>query len=545
MSAATTAEGRKRIRAGLALLGRAWRDACEGATLTSSGIALVFSGAVESVWRSAGDALGRIPALGAAARSALRLIGGALRGLSANGGAWLVENGAALLAGFVRLAFWTLLAGASVATVIWSAPDFDLAAALSQLLPATMAALAIALALGAALLVALAVAGLIGWGRALVTRAVVKRLLIGAGIVIGGSLVAAMIIVVLVQAPIETAPPPMTAWIVIIVVIAGAAGFAIVSFGPTRSALFAIGAHGGKEEQGRAADEFDAPFTRLHEIADAPSSRGARKVEPAAAPLVARRVPESSSPPDARERPASAPQRLYAAAAVGMALALLSVLAAFVPWTDAARNWNALWGALQQDARPARRKPVRASPERVAPPRTEMFAIDPIADDRQGDVVWRSGYRAQIMRMDDGQAVRRLALPSSACGARVILAFGSASSDGAPDANVRLARNRALWAAEWARNQLAACGPAEAPAIVAVSLGQAGGAAAAGQRRVRLIASGAGLRLFSDAAELRRQSAAIHPDLESFATFDSCIVWSAEEQARSLVSCGEATHMAR
>jgi hypothetical protein len=445
-----------------------------------------------------------------------------------------------LLAVFAKLAFWALVVCAVAAAVIW-VPAFDWAAELPRFFAAMMIALAAAFAVGALLLVILAVGGVIGWGRAL----------IGVGVIAGGSLAAALITVI-VRAPIEMTPPPIS-FIAIIVLIAGGAGFALLSFGPTRSALFAIGARSGSQAPVGAADALDAQFARVGEIADAPASPTTRKAERAAEPLVARRIPEFPSAPDApgaRKRGGPALKQLYIVAAAGMALALFAVLAVSVRWTDPARQWTALWAKVQSEARPAQRAPMRAAPKRappsrVAPAPAEMFSIDPIADGRPGDVLWRRGYRARALRMDDGQAAQSLALPSTACGARVIVAFGSASSDGAPDANLRLARNRALWAAEWLRNQLAACAPAvAAPTIIAVSLGQGTGVADARQRQVRLIASRAGVGL-PDLSDLRRQSTAIYPELESFVTFDSCIVLSADESAGSFVPCRRATRSPR
>jgi hypothetical protein len=105
----------------------------------------------------------------------------------------------------------------------------------------------------------------------------------------------------------------------------------------------------------------------------------------------------------------------------------------------------------------------------------------------RGEAAWRVGYRGAAVRMEDAGPISAMALGPEACAAPVIVAVGAASSDGDPDANRRLAMRRARWLADWVAAELASC--ATSPAVLAVSIGQARETPpTAQQRRMRLLA---------------------------------------------------------
>jgi hypothetical protein len=127
-------------------------------------------------------------------------------------------------------------------------------------------------------------------------------------------------------------------------------------------------------------------------------------------------------------------------------------------------------------------------PDKAAPaaqgPRGELaLRIDGV----RGEAAWRVGYRGAAVRMEDAGAIGAMALGPEACAAPVIAAVGAASSDGDPDANRRLALRRARWLADWVAAELASC--ATSPAVLAVSIGQARETPpTAQQRRLRVLA---------------------------------------------------------
>jgi hypothetical protein len=341
------------------------------------------------------------------------------------------------------------------------------------------------------------------------------------------------------EAP-KFSPPPI-AVLANVAVFAGAAlfavfavfalfpGFAVISFG--RAGVAAVSIGGLRKTD---ADSASDTLCETHEQVEGETARPLQEEEPTIAASPEAR-PQRSEPMSGAPRSRS----LYRLTAMGLALAIVAAVAALWsrPLAEDVKRRAAAAPSVSEGTQAPRKTPSVRFPAQPAAP--GLFAVVPVADDRPGELVWRSGYRALTERIDDGANVSRLALPRRACSAEALLAFGSASSDGAPDANARLARRRALWAAEWARRELASCPPGTtAPEILAISLGQAEGSPDARDRRVRLLAieRGTGL-LFSDRAALRRSSAATFPDIQRFSAFELCVAPSSTASHLNMAPC--------
>jgi hypothetical protein len=504
-----TLSGSQRIAEGLALLRQAWRDAITGVGLVLSGIGLMLAGALTSAWTLAGDILHRVPGAGRAARWASQRIAAGFRWLTTALTSWMEEDGPALLSVVMRTIFWLLATAAVVFVVIWSIPQFDWMAAPAQFLAAIPALLIVAVAVGVVVLFVLVFGRLLDWVFSLFTPGVLRVLFVGFGIA------AACAVVTLVATMIS--PPPLLAWIAIAALFAGAAGVAVVSFGPTRFAAISLGGRRERQVYADTPNVIDAAFERADNAAELPQATRALDDRHTASAPVMRSGTPAFRPPSSR---------FIISAAVGLALAVLGVLSAL--WfrsPNGTAQVQTLWAALQPATAASNTTPPALPRIATTAPLADQRPlagniVSLIADGRPGDVYWRSGYRGLTARMDDSVPVQSLTLPPAACGAAAILVFGSASSDGAPELNQRLARHRALWAADWARAQLATCSaPTSARTVIAVSLGQAAGVASNDQRRIRLIALGhdADMR-----PERLRQSLSSLIDMQAFTTFEAC-----------------------
>ncbi|MGH6949888.1 MAG: hypothetical protein ACREH4_03390 [Vitreimonas sp.] len=110
------------------------------------------------------------------------------------------------------------------------------------------------------------------------------------------------------------------------------------------------------------------------------------------------------------------------------------------------------WDAPQVSA-PAI-KPVRPAPLAALAPKGELaLRIDGV----HGEAAWRLGHHDAAVRLEDASAIGAMALGPEACAAPLIVAVGAASSDGDPAANRQLALRRARWLAGWAATELASC----------------------------------------------------------------------------------------
>jgi hypothetical protein len=538
-----TAQGTQLIAEGLELLRQAWRDAVKGSGLVLSGVGLILVDTWSSAWRGAGRILGRGFDLVGAGRWAsarvsagLHAFGAALSGLVglilvdtwgsawrdagrilgsgfdlAGAGRWALARvsmglrafGAAL-SGLVRFVFaartilWLAWAAALLTLVVYSTPQVDWMSALSQLTAAIPTILTVAVGLAALITVALILGRLLGWIGGLFTPSVLRALAASVLFISAGA--------VLTMLATWVSPPPLLAWVALAALLAGGAGFAVVSLGPTRISVWSLRGGGEQANYPQSEDVIDVAFERADGELQSGAALSDQRVERGAASARTRGPP--------RRLPGFG---LVFPAAIGLSLAALGVLTAlWVRSPEGEAQVRSFWAALQ----PA---PVKSE---VAPPsnqaQQEGHALSLVADGRPGEVYWRRGYRSATERMDDGRTVQTLTLPPEVCNAAVIVAFGSASSDGPREPNMRLARHRALWAADWARGHLPACPPvASARTIIAVSLGQAvSGAASSDQRRVRVIA-------LSDLADaqperLRRISLSLLSEMRTFEAFEVC-----------------------
>jgi hypothetical protein len=209
-------------------------------------------------------------------------------------------------------------------------------------------------------------------------------------------------------------------------------------------------------------------------------------------------------------------------------IALLLILALSLAWFGGELLLRAFSGNAQPGISASKPAAPPAVASGIATPRAAgPKAIQLLADGVPAEVSWRIGYRNLTARLDDGGAVRALALPQTACDAGAIVVFGSASSDGAAARSDVLASRRARWLADWTRSQLAQC-TGRAPAVIAVSLGQArSDPPRPAQRGVRLMAIReedlAGLANTSDpAAKLRDMAVAVFGDLADFERVEGC-----------------------
>lgn len=320
--------------------------------------------------------------------------------------------------------------------------------------------------------------------------------------------------------------------------LAGFAGIAVVSFGPSMFSVFRFGGQGGAAGGPAAGVMGTSPPASWARLAQPSLSQHRPAIGSQAAGVAPALVTQASGS-------AAPPFEHVAASGIGLVrdgrsgswtavrwrwitIALLLILALSLAWFGGELLLRAFSGNTQpgisagKPAAPPALASVIATPRAVGPQ-----AIQLLADGVPADVSWRIGYRNLTARLDDGGAVRALALPQTACDAGAIVVFGSASSDGAAARSDVLASRRARWLADWTRSQLAQC-TGTVPSVVALSLGQArSDPPRPAQRGVRLMAIRqedlAGLANASDpATNLRSLAGAVFGDLADFERFEGC-----------------------
>ena len=320
--------------------------------------------------------------------------------------------------------------------------------------------------------------------------------------------------------------------------LAGFAGIAVVSFGPSMLSVFRFGGQGGAAGGPAAGVMGTSPPASWARLAQPSLSQHRPAIGSQAAlvaPALVTQASCSAAPPF--EHVAASGMGLVRDGRSGawtavrwrwIAIALLLILALSLAWFGGELLLRAFSGNTQpgisasKPAAPPAVASVIATPRAVGPQPIQL-----LADGVPADVSWRIGYRNLTARLDDGGAVRALALPRTACDAGAIVVLGSASSDGAASRSHALALRRARWLADWTRSQLAQC-TGTAPAVIAVSLGQArSDPPLPAQRGVRLMAIRqedlAGLASASDpAANLRSLAGAVFGDLADFERFEGC-----------------------
>ncbi len=334
-------------------------------------------------------------------------------------------------------------------------------------------------------------------------------------------------------------PPFIIALMSCLALVAGLAGFAVVSLGPSAFSIFRFGGQGGATAaaDGGVIHTSPSPGTnqRPQPLLAQPRPAAGIGVERVAPGVI--EVASSS----ASDVPAHSRQTRFATAKWRrlrswpvfrqrwITVALFVVLALLLAWFGGELLLRVFSGASQ----PAAPSVKPATPPAVSPVRTPTTTVGPqiiqlLADGVPADVSWRLGYRNRTARLDDGGLVRELTLPENACRAGALVVFGAASSDGAAARNEALARGRATWLGDWTRTQLSQC-PNQAPVVIAVSLGQARpGMPLPAQRAVRLLAIRAedmrNPAFTSDATMLRDMARASFKGLDAFTRFDACIV---------------------
>ncbi|MEQ1784583.1 MAG: hypothetical protein ABMA14_24820 [Hyphomonadaceae bacterium] len=333
-------------------------------------------------------------------------------------------------------------------------------------------------------------------------------------------------------------PTPIIALIAGVALLAGLAGFAIISFGPSGVALFNVGkwdrAAGRSAGRRRPTPSRSStirpaqPAMVMHQSVIGGSPQGAAAAA-IGAPLASRERAVSS-------KPWSVPH--LAIDRGGIILLLLAALVIALAWFGGEALLRVVSGNAQPGGAAVKPASPTPAPRENATPGTGVPGVVQLsADGEPAEISWQSGYRQLTARTDDGSAVRRLALPTTACGAAAIVAFGAASSDGSVARNESLAQRRALWLADWTRRELSQC--PDAPAVIAVSLGQAKpGLPLPVQRAVRLLAIreedvrnpafSAGPQMLRDIAQASSKG------LDAFTRFDACIVTAHKDDQPAL-----------
>jgi hypothetical protein len=514
-------EGLKRMSAGFSLFCEAMVDAGRGLKSMLSGAALLVAAAWLTLW-----AWICLPFVSLLSK-------GAPRALSWR---WFRFPGLHFFAPVVRWGAWGLVAVLVIAGI--GAVIDGIGPAVRQALPDARSFL-----LPLAVFAALAVVGLV----AFLTIRLAAPLIISLGRFLtrqGVYAIAAFLVVVLAGAAGVVLYAVFQPSLVVIALIAGLAllagfaGIAVISFGPSMFSVVRFGGQGGTTGGPAAGVMGTSPPASWARLAQPSLSQ----VRPAigsqaagVAPALVTQASGSAAPPF--EHVAASDVALVRDGRSGawtafrwrwIAIALLLILALALAWFGGQLLLRAFSGNAQpgisasKPAAPPAVASVIATPRAVGPQ-----AIQLLADGLPADVSWRSGYRNLTARLDDGGAVRALALPQTACDAGAIVVLGSASSDGAASRSHALALRRARWLADWTRSQLTQC-TGTAPAVIAVSLGQARSEPPLpAQRGVRLMAIRqedlAGLASASDPAKnLRSLAGAVFGDLADFERFEGC-----------------------
>lgn len=332
-------------------------------------------------------------------------------------------------------------------------------------------------------------------------------------------------------------PTHLIALIAGVAVLAGLAGFALISFGPSGIAIFNLGRRGhaplGPSELRLQPHAAIGRFGESARVADQPVISGPAQ---GAAPLllaadgIAQHT--GSARPTGRERKGIGKPAWMSPISVdptGVMLLAAVVVALLLAWGGGELLLRTAPGTTEPVAEPPDPAVSPSTAHDATPPGTGSTAVIQLgADGEAADVSWRSGYRQLTARFDDGRAVQRLSLPATACSAAAIVAFGAASSDGSPARNGILAERRARWLADWTRTELSGC-PGPVPAVISVSLGQAQpGLPLPAQRAVRLLAireeDMRNPAFGSDPAMLRDMARVSFEGMEAFTRFDACIL---------------------
>ena len=330
-------------------------------------------------------------------------------------------------------------------------------------------------------------------------------------------------------------PAAFIALIAGVAVLAGVAGFALIAFGPSGVALFHVGRWGrapagpARRSSRTSARAINGRYTQsariMHQSVTSAPMQGA-------APIVM--VPQRIS----RETGKHWSLPPLSADPTGVLIALAVVVALLLAWGGGELLTRAFPESPKASLAPVEPAPPPAmSRANAAPGVGAATVLQLSADGEAANVSWQSGYRQLTARLDDGGAVQQLSLPSAACSAAAVVAFGAASSDGSVTRNDTLAQRRALWLADWTRRQLSQC--PDAPVVIAVSLGQAKpGLPLRAQRAVRLLAIreedvhnpafGAGPQMLRDIAQSSFKG------LDTFTRFDACIVTAHKDDQPAL-----------
>lgn len=323
--------------------------------------------------------------------------------------------------------------------------------------------------------------------------------------------------------------------------LAGFAGIALVSFGPSGFSMFRFGGQGAtsgaysrRASRSRPSSSTSRQSTSLSmQLRAAIGSRvqrlAARSIASANGRAMARlpALPRPGVAGDRRLRSWPAlPQRL-------IFIALLAVLALLLGWFGGSlllRMFPASSAPLASTSKPA--APHLGASVSAAPLAVGPQVVQLVADGIPADVSWRLGYRSLTVRLDDGAMVSKLTLPETACTAGAIIVFGAASSDGAAARNQVLAEQRTRWLADWAAKSLSQCAN-RAPVVIAASLGQARqGLPLPDQRAVRVLAIQdeelGSLAISNDPQKLLNMGRGSFGSLDDFASIKACTMPSPE-----------------
>ncbi len=500
-----TEAARERIDTGLKLLGNAVRDALRGAVLVTSGLALLLVAGVMGVRDQLAQLLKRFrtqrdPSIERRPRHAGLVWDGLLRSRLAG---WVLV--VVVVSALVAL---TILAGQGIHALLAIAGQLAMAA-----IVVVAIVIPIFLTLGALRMVG----AVFRWAGGAFSPAVIRLLSVAAFIVLLGAFAAAVF------RTFEL--PPLIMLIAGVSVLAGAAGIAIVSFGPTRWSFVSLG---GAKREALETEAIDVDFEPVGAMAGLPPPRRAIGASPKTS---------ATRSSDTRRVPVYA---LLSSIAGLFLVAGGAFLATQIP----ANFGEQVMRAVTQVAPSSR--PDIASPENPVRavaierrPLSRNGLVELVLDGAPGQAAWRHGYRRAVVRLADNTGIGKLSLPPGACSTSVILAIGTASSDGALAANQRLAQRRALWLAQWTRGQLAACAPSHsAPAVLAVSAGQTNvQPAQLEQRQLRLLAlsENSGFRFSASAAtDFSEATRRLVPELSAFPDFEICTASPGAIQASGL-----------
>lgn len=333
-------------------------------------------------------------------------------------------------------------------------------------------------------------------------------------------------------------PTLVVALIAGVAVLAGLAGFALISFGPSGVALFHLGrgAHARSGRRGQLQKQTSSLKARPSQPVLVVRQQVV-SVSPQAGPPLAMAAVSGTLAADlvdVRESKGHASGKRWSLPWIsvdrtGLLIAIASILALLLAWGGGERLLRAAPETSESVVPAVGPAGSPAAPRANAKPGTGAAEIIRLsADGEAADVAWQAGHRRLTARSDNGRVVQQLTLPPAACRAAAIVVFGAASSDGSAARNDRLAERRARWLREWTQAELGRC-PAPAPAVIAVTLGQArGGAPSPAQRSVRLLAiREEDLRdpaFLNTPSMLRDMARGAFKDLDAFPRFDACVL---------------------